>query len=1372
MLAIGEVTTLAINRDTFTALLGPLKEIMEREHEARMEQEAAARQHLAAVAAQVPASTTGTVGPVAVDGVPQSSRALSSRSASARSIPGSSASARSPDGCASSRRGPVAPADDTVTAIIDQAAVKIASATPASDVCPAATQTQPQVPQASVSVAGEAGRLPGQPEDSASEMKPHAEAVAAASSLADSGHSARGSARRTADATKSSARGMTAAADESRVDSQLHTSLLLSLPSQAASGASSAVATGMSATAAVAIAWPPATPLVVSAEDATPSAMASIDEHLSAPVLEAAARSLPASVEAGSVAIASATAAPTASNANGARRCEPTVESEASASARLASPTQTAAVSGPGAMPQPSTAAVIDASATGTKLIVASTAAAAGDSGSGPTAALMEAALGLPSLSRLQRSMPAIVTGASSRVAAGDVSQAGGLAITEKKLPSHRDARIDSHGAVTVQSGTIVEAALVQPETLGQPHDDGVAPPASSLNTSSFRDRKPPLARLLLPAEQTSLKGGALSTGSKGSSLTFPATATASASVGALAPLAAVMGNLSGRRTPSSARSGSGSSSGGTGAGRTTGSELLASQPQAAQASSRGGTGGAGGVLDGLSVRHSPAGTPLASAGALMASPAGGSATATATFSATSTELAPLALAAESGTGSFKGALSGIAVLPVLAGSVDLGRPGSARTAASGSASASRAAVSTTSGSTGAPTSVSATPVLPSPAAGTVTLPLAGVRSVPSLTAGVGLATVAQAAASGGSLSAGALPLSSTQQAKLLDSKAAAAAAPSSSPATQSSSASAPAGAPAMPASASHSGSAGAAATLSPTTGATGVQVHANVTGLDVRRSPNARSSIVSRTAFFAAALPPIEEAAPVVAPIAVPAGTTRRFSIQLASAGAASSSAAAAPGATKSALIDGLPLPSLSAPAHSTTRPAKTGGVPVGATSTVATVRTASAATDAVASSAGSSSASSLPSASTAHNASTPAPPRSVAAGGAGAGTATSAAAAASGGTAAATTSSKPALSVASAATAASQAAASGPISPTSVAAIDALPRRERPEIRLSDLSSLAVLGEGAFGLVRLVRDRRTGEVMALKAMQKAKIVKLNQQANVCSERRLLARLRHPNVLNLVQSFKDRDCVYLLTEACLGGDLFGCLMRAGGRLLPGDARYYSAVVASVLHYMHSLHVVYRDLKPENLLLDASGRLKVADLGFAKVLAAPDYRTFTLCGTPEYLAPELVQGRGHSFGVDWWALGILLFEMLSGFSPFHDESGGGSQLVIYKNILRGRFRFPPHVTDAAAVDLITQLLQAKPSERLGSLRGGGSDVLKHAFFARVNWEALLRGDVRPPIKPLVTSATDTRNFDEATASLTEPRIVPYVETGDRWDADF
>lgn len=337
---------------------------------------------------------------------------------------------------------------------------------------------------------------------------------------------------------------------------------------------------------------------------------------------------------------------------------------------------------------------------------------------------------------------------------------------------------------------------------------------------------------------------------------------------------------------------------------------------------------------------------------------------------------------------------------------------------------------------------------------------------------------------------------------------------------------------------------------------------------------------------------------------------------------------------------------------------------------------------------------------------------------------------------------------------------------------------RSERPDISLDSLEKLAVLGEGAFGSVKLVRVRGTSEVYALKQMSKARIVKTNQKRNVLNEKAIMMRLKHPFILRLIKTFKDRDCLYLLMEFLQGGDFFGLLSRQPhGNLRRRQANYYAGIVTTVLEHVHSRSIVYRDLKPENLVLDRSGVMKVVDFGFAKYLP-PGQRTTTLCGTPEYLAPELVQGTGHGQGVDYWALGILIYEMLVSYSPFADHENN-EQLKIYKNILRKNPKFPSRGThiDKDSRDLIERLLNKNPSKRLGSLRGGARDIMNHPWFSTFSFDKLMKGQMKPPFKPDVKGNTDVSMFamdddEEDEDRVRHDRIEPYKDDGTGWDEAF
>lgn len=211
-----------------------------------------------------------------------------------------------------------------------------------------------------------------------------------------------------------------------------------------------------------------------------------------------------------------------------------------------------------------------------------------------------------------------------------------------------------------------------------------------------------------------------------------------------------------------------------------------------------------------------------------------------------------------------------------------------------------------------------------------------------------------------------------------------------------------------------------------------------------------------------------------------------------------------------------------------------------------------------------------------------------------------------------------------------------------------------------------------------------------------------------------------------------------MLLEFVNGGEVFSHLRKAG-RFSKEFTKFYTGQIVLVLQYLHAKMIVYRDLKPENLLIGSGGYLKITDFGFAKVV---EDQTWTLCGTPEYLAPEIIQSKGHGIGVDWWANGILMFEMLCGYPPFYDENPFG----IYQKILVGKIEFPKHV-DEYAKDIIKRLLIPDKTQRLGCLLHGADDIKRHKFFRGVDWNALHSRRIQAPIIPQVSSPLDTHYFE-------------------------
>jgi len=295
----------------------------------------------------------------------------------------------------------------------------------------------------------------------------------------------------------------------------------------------------------------------------------------------------------------------------------------------------------------------------------------------------------------------------------------------------------------------------------------------------------------------------------------------------------------------------------------------------------------------------------------------------------------------------------------------------------------------------------------------------------------------------------------------------------------------------------------------------------------------------------------------------------------------------------------------------------------------------------------------------------------------------------------------------------------------------------------RLRDMQKVRILGVGTFGKVWLVNHKRSNKPFALKMLEKNEIIGHHQVEGVIREKNIMSSLDHPFVVNLISTFQDQSSLFMLIELVQGGELFSVIHTETRDGIPNiNARFYAACILESLSHLHHRHISYRDLKPENILIDSKGYGVLVDLGFAKIVMD---KTYTLCGTPEYLAPEIILSKGHDKGVDYWALGVLIYEMLVGRSPFYAYKS--DQVSLFKRIVQVKYGFPQGTVIDLAQDLIGHLIVRRQANRFGCLARGDMDVRDHPWLAPIDADKLLKRTIDAPWVPQLNSKLDASHFD-------------------------
>ena len=296
--------------------------------------------------------------------------------------------------------------------------------------------------------------------------------------------------------------------------------------------------------------------------------------------------------------------------------------------------------------------------------------------------------------------------------------------------------------------------------------------------------------------------------------------------------------------------------------------------------------------------------------------------------------------------------------------------------------------------------------------------------------------------------------------------------------------------------------------------------------------------------------------------------------------------------------------------------------------------------------------------------------------------------------------------------------------------------------KIKNEDFERLKLIGKGSFGDVFLVKLKSNEKIYAMKILDKEKIKSYDQEEHTKSERDLMVKINCPFIVDIKYAFQDKQYLYMVTEFMQGGEMFFHLFKEK-RFTNEKAKFYLVEIILAIEFLHKNHMMYRDLKPENVLLDKNGHIKITDFGLSKILSKENEKTYTICGTPQYLAPEILSSEGYDNAVDWWSLGCLMYKMLIGIDAFKFSKNQSLSPEMYEiEIL-----IPDYVTKEAN-DLIRKLLVINPKKRLGSGPGGADKIKNHSYFKDIDWEKAWNKELTPPFIPDIKDDLDLKYFDK------------------------